>query len=385
MSASINSPSSVQYPRFTDPVVQGKTFHGVVCVLQTNDQEYSLVYRSMEASTPGDKNPPNDISLSYVHVAPTVDYKIHSVRDTLRSSFRHIIWVAQNAPYTIIAVNLHSDRVIYLWRTSLRYALGKKKADILIASWLIKKTSTGIGSEKTMMGARIIDSADRCRVATKNQYYTLKELIEYSATHVQTKTFAASESSDPDTKISSPASRLHGFIPADNRASFPPVLNEAEVQSRSVSLNAIESNDLKAEIGAGILDLPPELQLSIFSYLDSDTDDVAQQLPSTWVSSWTLWQRNIVMTCRVFFQLLQDRLHERIALRICTQCCSSGGEIKPCERKCAQRWHALSKPRAASCIRQLEVRPDHQGTLSVVTASEICSAIANCTKLQELR
>ena len=116
------------YPRLTDPIVYGMTAGGPLYILQTRSRQYALVQASVLTSITNTESIGLDNTTSHIRILPTRSYRSDEKQNAIRSSLKSIVWVAQNARYTIVAVNTHTHRVEYMWRTSLRYVLGRSEA-----------------------------------------------------------------------------------------------------------------------------------------------------------------------------------------------------------------------------------------------------------------
>lgn len=356
---------SVHYPRLTEPIVYGMTFNGPRYVLQTDDSRYSLVPQWMLASTLPQENLNFEMIPARIKLLSTSNYKSDQKRSEIRFSFKDIMWVAQDTHYTIVAISTHDDRIEFLWRTSLRYALGKIEADRKIAKWLDRQSTVRITTEGSSQTRR----EDQSTIVSSIYLYSRnisEGTVQRSTTGVK-KDFAS-------------------IGPKVSSSELPVRSSEAtDLQLQSTSISETAAKVTNERTAATLLALPPELHAMIFSYLEADDQDLAERLPSTWVSSWTMWQKSLVLTCKRFSQLLDRRLHEQTIMYICNKCCLSEAGLTLCEAGCRQSWHKLSRREIAHRIIRLEVRPNGRESVKTATAYEISSAISNCINLQYLR
>ena len=152
------------YPRLTDYIVYGMTAEGPLYILQAHSRQYALVQASVLTSITNTESIGLENTTSHIRILLTRSYRSDEKQNAIRSSLKSIVWVAQNARYTIVAVNTHTHRVEYMWPTSLRYVLGRSEADRRITRWLDQ------------------DAATRVRVDDRSHIHHYDHPISYMAT-----------------------------------------------------------------------------------------------------------------------------------------------------------------------------------------------------------
>lgn len=356
---------SACYPKLTEPIVYGITFHGRLYVLQTDKSRYSLVPQSILDSVLDKEDINVEGTPISIQVSYTSTYESHQKRGEVQSRYESILWVARDTRYTIIAINTHDGQIEYLWRTSLRYALGKGAADRRIAKWLEES-----GDNRTDRAGRSEPRREGQATATGasslHSFNILERLVERSAGEMKKKfTSCTAEGSPPRSSV-----------------------RHSEVANVSLSSILAAEADVKLindHAPVTLLTLPPELHEIIFSYLGADDLDLAECLPSTWESSWASWQKRVALTCKTLFDYLQHSLHEQVVMHICSQCCLSEAGITLCTSGCRERWLMLSQSDVAHRIRRLEIRPHARESVKTATAGEVFSAVSKCINLNTLR
>ena len=243
------TPDGTKYPRLTDPIVYGLTASGPLYVVQRGIQRYSLEEPWMLESGVSEEDINDENLSSRISVLPTSSYKSGKARDEIRSGFKSIIWVARGSRYTIVALET-TDSIEYLWRTSLRYVFGKKKADHRITSWLYDNTAVEMGDKDRSQ----IRRRDRHRLLnTDDKYPTDDEDKSQEARDpgVEAKVPRSIELVETITKIPSPQLETR-----ETDTACPP--HKSTSTHRSVLVAPTD----KAR--TTLLDLPPELLDMIF-------------------------------------------------------------------------------------------------------------------------
>ncbi|KAJ9607025.1 hypothetical protein H2200_008097 [Cladophialophora chaetospira] len=372
MQSEMPPPDRTKYPRLTEPIVCGLTASGPLYVVQTDNRRYSLEEPWMLESAVSEEDINDENLSSRINVLPTSSYKNGKARDEIRSGFKSIIWVARGSRYTIVALETN-DSVEYLWRTSLRYVLGKKRADRRITTWLYDSTAIEMGDKDDPQIRHRDRHRDRHRLLNIDENYPANEednSQEARDPGAETKAPPLIKLAETITKISSPQLET---CETDNTC--PPR------KSPSIHRSVMVAPADKAN--TTLLDLPPELLDMIFSYLDVDEQEPAQCLPSAWISSWLQWQKPLALTSKKVFNLLADSLHDRTVMSICRQCCLSEIGFSPCDAKCTERWGKLALHKNAPRITYLEIRSE--AYVVRATASQVSSVVVKCVNLQELR